>query len=636
MCGITGYYAYKEKHSTNIAKISQSNLKLSLRGPDCGNIYNDFNIALGHRRLSIIDTSDVANQPMQDVSGRYVIVFNGEIFNYQELSAKYLKETWQRISGPKTASDTEVLLYLLIEYGTQCLEWLSGFFAFALYDKETGKLLLARDRFGKKPLLYYMGNGFIAFASEMKALLEYGIPKEIDYTVVSQYFQLNYIPQPQSMIKGVAKLKPAHYMVFSANGMEEYAPYYTLATNPTEYDHYTYDQAKEELIKRMDVSVQERMISDVPLGAFLSGGIDSSVIVALASRHTLQLNTFSIGYKDNTFFDETKYAKLVAKKYNTNHTVFSLSNNDFLEHLYDVLDYIDEPFADSSALPVYILSKQTRKHVTVALSGDGGDEVFAGYNKHAAEWKIRQASMANKLVKAGMPLWSSLPRSRNSKLTNLFRQLHRFAEGAELPVKERYWRWASFINEKEAAYLFHPDKAAEIDNAMLKQEKEHLLSVIKTDDFNEILLADMNLVLAGDMLVKVDLMSMANSLEVRSPFLDYKVVDFAFSLPDSYKINSKLKKRILQDAFRPMLPAEIYNRPKHGFEIPLLDWFRKELWGLINDDLLSKEFVEQQGIFNVKATENLKNKLLSNNPEDTHATIWALIVFQYWWKKYIA
>lgn len=636
MCGITGYYAYKEKHSTNIAKISQSNLKLSLRGPDCGNIYNDFNIALGHRRLSIIDTSDVANQPMQDVSGRYVIVFNGEIFNYQELSAKYLKETWQRISGPKTASDTEVLLYLLIEYGTQCLEWLSGFFAFALYDKETGKLLLARDRFGKKPLLYYMGNGFIAFASEMKALLEYGIPKEIDYTVVSQYFQLNYIPQPQSMIKGVAKLKPAHYMVFSANGMEEYAPYYMLATNPTEYDHYTYDQAKEELIKRMDVSVQERMISDVPLGAFLSGGIDSSVIVALASRHTSQLNTFSIGYKDNTFFDETKYAKLVAKKYNTNHTVFSLSNNDFLEHLYDVLDYIDEPFADSSALPVYILSKQTRKHVTVALSGDGGDEVFAGYNKHAAEWKIRQASMVNKLVKAGMPLWSSLPRSRNSKLTNLFRQLHRFAEGAELPVKERYWRWASFINEKEAAYLFHPDKAAEIDNAMLKQEKEHLLSVIKTDDFNEILLADMNLVLAGDMLVKVDLMSMANSLEVRSPFLDYKVVDFAFSLPDSYKINSKLKKRILQDAFRPMLPAEIYNRPKHGFEIPLLDWFRKELWGLINDDLLSKEFVEQQGIFNVKATENLKNKLLSNNPEDTHATIWALIVFQYWWKKYIA
>ncbi len=636
MCGITGYYAYNEKHSTNIAKISQSNLKHSLRGPDCGNIYKDFNIALGHRRLSIIDTSDVANQPMSDVSGRYVIVFNGEIFNYQELSAKYLKETWQRISGPKTASDTEVLLYLLIEYGTQCLEWLSGFFAFALYDKETDKLLLARDRYGKKPLLYYMGNGFIAFASEMKALLEYGIPKEIDYTVASQYFQLNYIPQPQSMIKGVAKLRPAHFMIFSAKGMEDYAPYYKLATQPTEYDHYTYDQAKEGLIKRMDVSVQERMIADVPLGAFLSGGIDSSVIVALASRHTSQLNTFSIGYKDNTFFDETKYAKAVAKKYNTNHTVFSLSNNDFLEHLYDVLDYIDEPFADSSALPVYILSKETRKHVTVALSGDGGDEVFAGYNKHAAEWKIRQTSMANKLVKAGMPLWSALPRSRNSKFTNLFRQLHRFAEGAELPVKERYWRWASFINEKEAAYLFHPDKAAEIDNAMLQQEKNYLLSSIKTDDFNEILLADMNLVLTGDMLVKVDLMSMANSLEVRSPFLDYKVVDFAFSLPSSYKIDNKLKKKILQDAFRPMLPAEIYNRPKHGFEIPLLDWFRKELWGLINDDLLSKEFVQQQGIFNVKATENLKNKLLSNNPEDTHATIWALIVFQYWWKKYIA
>lgn len=636
MCGITGYYAYQEKHSTNIAKISQSNLKHSLRGPDCGNIYNDLNIALGHRRLSIIDTSHGADQPMTDESGRYVIVFNGEIFNYKELSSRYLANTWSRIGGAKTSSDTEVLLYLLIEHGTDCLEWLSGFFAFAFYDKETGKLILARDRYGKKPLLYYMGDGFIAFASEMKALLEYNIPKEIDYTVASQYFQLNYIPQPQSILKGVAKLRPAHYLVFSANGMEEYAPYYTLQTKPEEYNKYTYEQAKDELVRRMDVSVQERMIADVPLGAFLSGGIDSSVIVALASKYTSQLNTFSIGYKDNAFFDETKYAQLVAKKYNTNHTVFSLSNNDFLEHLYNVLDYIDEPFADSSALPVYILSHHTRKHVTVALSGDGGDEVFAGYNKHAAEWKMRQQSLANKLVKAGMPIWSAMPRSRNSKMTNLFRQLHRFAEGAELPTKERYWRWASFINEKEAAYLFKPEIAAEIDNALLKQEKAHILSTIKSDDYNEILLTDMNLVLTGDMLVKVDLMSMANSLEVRSPFLDYKVVDFAFGLPAEYKIDNKLKKKVVQDAFRPMLPEEIYNRPKHGFEIPLLDWFRKELWGLINDDLLKKEFVEEQGIFNVKATEGLKDKLMSSNPEDAHATIWALIVFQYWWKKYIA
>ena len=573
---------------------------------------------------------------MNDASGRYVIVFNGEIFNYKELSAKYLQQTWHRISGPKTSSDTEVLLYLLIEHGEKCLEWLSGFFAFAFYDKETGKLILARDRYGKKPLLYYMGNGFIAFASEMKALLEYNIPKEIDYTVANQYFQLNYIPQPQSMLKGVAKLRPAHYLVFNANGLDEYAPYYQLQTQPGSYGTYTYQEAQQELIKRMDVSVQERMIADVPLGAFLSGGIDSSVIVALASKYTAQLNTFSIGYKDNAFFDETKYAQLVAKKYNTNHTVFSLANNDFLEHIYNVLDYIDEPFADSSAIPVYILSKYTRKHVTVALSGDGGDEVFAGYNKHAAEWKIRQQSLANRLVKAGMPVWSSLPRSRNSKFTNLFRQLHRFAEGAGLPIKERYWRWASFINAKEASYLFREEIRGDIDTPVLQQEKALLLSSLKSDDFNEILLTDMNLVLAGDMLVKVDLMSMANSLEVRSPFLDYKVVDFAFSLPASYKIDNRLKKKILQDAFRPMLPAEIYNRPKHGFEIPLLNWFRKELWGLINDDLLSKEFIKQQAIFNPKAIENLKNKLLSNNPEDTHATIWALIVFQYWWRKYIA
>jgi asparagine synthase (glutamine-hydrolysing) len=636
MCGITGYYAYNEKSGSNITKISRSTQKLELRGPDCGNIYNDVNIALGHRRLSIIDVSDNASQPMTDVTGRYTIVFNGEIFNYKELSERHLPSTWQRISGPRTSSDTEVLLYLLIEHGVKALGWLSGFFALALYDKETGKLLLARDRYGKKPLLYYMGNGFIAFASEMKALLEYDIPKEIDYTAASLYFQLNYIPQPQSILKGVAKLRPAHYISFSAKGLEDYAPYYTLQTHPESYNKLSYAQAKDELVNRLDASVQERMISDVPLGAFLSGGVDSSVIVALASKYTSQLNTFSIGYKDNSFFDETKYAQAVAKRYKTNHTVFSLGNNDFLEHVYNVLDYLDEPFADSSAIPVYILSKHTRKHVTVALSGDGGDEVFAGYNKHAAEWKMRQTSLANKLVKAGMPVWSALPRSRNSKVTNLFRQLHRFAEGAELPVKERYWRWASFITEKEASYLFQPEIVADIDSALLSQEKQFLLSSIKTDDFNEILLADMNLVLTGDMLVKVDMMSMANSLEVRSPFLNYKVVDFAFSLPAEYKIDGKMKKRILQDAFRPMLPAEIYNRPKHGFEIPLLDWFRKELWGLINDDLLNKDFIQQQGIFNVKATENLKDKLISNNPEDSHATIWALIVFQYWWKKYIA
>ena len=326
----------------------------------------------------------------------------------------------------------------------------------------------------------------------------------------------------------------------------------------------------------------------------------------------------------------------MAARYKTAHTVFPLGNDDFLEHVHGVLDYLDEPFADSSAIPVYILSRETRKHVTVALSGDGGDEVFAGYNKHAAEWRIRQPSLMNSLVKAGRPLWKILPRSRNGKLTNKVRQLHRFAEGARLSAGERYWRWASFNTSAEATALLHERTKAALRSDVLVQEKAKILQALDGTDYNNVLLTDMNLVLLSDMLVKVDLMSMANSLEVRSPFLDYKVVDFAFGLPAAYKINGIMKKRILQDAFRSILPEEIYNRPKQGFEIPLLSWFRKELWGLINDDLLKQSFVEAQGLFDTAAVESLKRKLHSNNPGDSHATIWALIVFQHWWKKWMS
>ncbi len=634
MCGITGYYAFRANAATNLTKITQSTDKLQLRGPDTGNVYTHKNVALGHRRLSIIDTSTGASQPMTDVTGRYTIVFNGEIFNYQELSDKYLHDVWQGIGGAKTTSDTEILLYLLIKYGESCIQWLAGFFAFSFYDTETGRMIIARDRFGKKPLVYHATEEHIAFASEIKALLEWNIPKTINYTTLYQYLQLNYIPQPQSMLEGVAKLPQGHYMICDADGVKEIKAYYEIQIDKASYNKYDYATAQQMLVQHMDIAVQERMIADVPLGAFLSGGIDSSVIVALASRHTDKLNTFSIGYKDNPFFDETKYAKLVAEKYKTNHTVFSLSTDNFLEHVYSVLDYLDEPFADSSAIPEYILCYHTRKHVTVALSGDGGDEVFAGYNKHAAEWKIRQQSLLNTMVKLGAPVWKALPRSRNNKFTNLFRQLNRFAEGASLSESDRYWRWASFNTPAQAGALLSDKSRAQVNDAVFTQQRSEILNHFKTGDFNEVLLTDMDLVLQSDMLVKVDMMSMANSLEVRSPFLDYKVVDFAFSLPVAYKVDSSMKKMIVQDAFRSMLPEEIYNRPKHGFEIPLLDWFRKELWGLINDDLLSKSFVEQQGIFNPVAIEQLKKKLHSANPEDSHATIWALIVFQYWWKKY--
>jgi asparagine synthase (glutamine-hydrolysing) len=625
MCGIAGAFAFRERGKPYLDKISIANDCLRHRGPDGGAVFQTGDVALGHRRLSIIDTSEAANQPMFSRDKRYVIIFNGEIFNYKELKAKYFPH-----HSFVTSSDTEVFLELFIKEGAACFEKLRGFFGAAIYDNHTQELYLARDRFGKKPVHLYRNENVLVFASELKSLLSFGIPKEMNAEVLPFYFQLNYLPQPLSFLKNVEKLLPGHYLKISKEGVEDKV-YYDLDIRKEDYQNYSYEEAKEKLVELMDESTRLRLIADVPLGAFLSGGIDSSVVVAMAARHQQQLKTFSIGYKDQPFFDETHYAQAVAKKYATQHTVFSLTNNDFLEHIEDVLSYMDEPFADSSSIPTFILSKETRKHVTVALSGDGGDEVFAGYNKYKAEWNVMQPSLKRNFVKGLQPLWRVLPKSRNNKITNTIRQLHRFAEGASLAPGERYWRWASMMSSQQTPALFRKEYLQRLNRQ--KQLNETFPFNISGEDLNEVLLADMKLVLVGDMLVKVDMMSMANSLEIRSPFLDQEVVEFAFGLPASYKINAKMKKRLVQDAFRDMLPAELYNRPKQGFDIPLLGWFRKELWGTINDDLLSDRFIEEQGIFDVNAIRSLKQKLHSSNPEDTHEHIWALLVFQYWWRN---
>jgi asparagine synthase (glutamine-hydrolysing) len=459
--------------------------------------------------------------------------------------------------------------------------------------------------------------------------------------------QFNYIPGRDSIFKGVKKINPGHYLKIRTSSKE--GEFKTIEVNEEEYYQIPkfdlskapflkgvgeeYGQAQTHLIKLLEESVRLRLISDVPLGAFLSGGIDSSIIVALASQHTKQLNTFSIGYKDEPLFDETHFAKLVADQYKTNHTVFSLTNDDLFANLHKVLDYIDEPFADSSALAVNILSMHTRKHVTVALSGDGADELFSGYNKHAAEYKARNAGMLAQLIKIGTPLWKILPQSRNSRLGNKFRQLYRFGEGMKLSAKDRYWRWATFADQQEALQMLsHKPDLSEFSS----RRDKILESIRETGDMNEVLYTDMQLVLQNDMLAKVDLMSMENALEVRVPFLDWRVVNFVMSLPENYKIDKHSRKKILQDAFRKYLPEELYHRPKHGFEVPLLKWFRTELKSMITNDLLSDKFIGEQDIFQIDTIRQLKKRLFSNNPGDVHAQIWALIVFQYWWKKYMA
>jgi asparagine synthase (glutamine-hydrolysing) len=606
---------------------------LSQRGPDSSGTFTHGYVGLGHRRLSIIDTSSDGRQPMTDETERYTIIFNGEIFNFPELKQQLVAKGYSF----RSSSDTEVLLNLYIHEKENCLKHLNGFFAFAIYDKEKESLFIARDRMGIKPLLFFQDEDKLIFASEMKALLAYGIPKELDYVSLQQYLQLNYIPAPHTIFKNVQKLLPGHFMYLQGNEVSN-KPYYQI---PQMYSRWTanqmsYEKVQEKLVELLEESVRKRLIADVPLGAFLSGGIDSSVIVALASRHTQHLNTFSIGYRDEPFFDETRYANLVAKKYQTHHTVFSLSNEDLFEHLFDMLDYIDEPFADSSALAVYILSKRTRKRVTVALSGDGADELFGGYNKHLGEYKVREGGLLAGAVKTLQPLWEALPKSRNSTFGNKIRQLQKFAEGMNKTEKERYWRFCTFTDEENARSILSGMSLELVDMQAFEERKKSILRHLKEDgDFNEFLYTDMHLVLANDMLTKVDLMSMAHGLEIRVPFLDYTVVNFAFSLPAEFKIDGSVKKRIVQDAFRNHLPKDLYNRPKQGFEVPLLKWFRNELQSLINNDLLQDEFVQQQGIFDVEGIRALKEKLFSANPEDVHARIWGLLVFQYWWKKYM-
>ncbi|MFN8285103.1 MAG: asparagine synthase (glutamine-hydrolyzing) [Chitinophagales bacterium] len=633
MCGIAGYFS-KNNNQALESFLAKGIARLAKRGPDLQQACTlSTKVGFAHARLSIIDTSSVAHQPMHDSTGRFTIIFNGEIFNFRELKEAHLQGV-----AFNSHSDTEVLLQLYMKMGKACLNELNGFFSFAIYDKVKEEIFLARDRYGIKPMLFYSDENMILFGSEMKALLEFPVRKEIDFSTLGLYLQLNYVPGNYCMLKGFTKLPPAHCAVITAEGELITERYYSIPYNPGHVisaEGMNYESAKTQLKTLVEAAVERRLVSDVPLGAFLSGGIDSSIVTACASKHVKSLNTFSIGYKDEPFFDETQYANLVANKFKTNHTVFSVSNADMFNCIFKVLDYTDEPFADSSAIAVYILSQQTRQRVTVALSGDGGDELFAGYNKHKAEDRAGKKNLLNTLAGTANPLLKLLPKSRHSKFSNLFRQLQRYSDGVKMSRDERYWRWCSLSTRENALLLLQPQKRS--TQGEIIERTQALTRHLKTEgDLNDILFADTQMVLPNDMLTKVDLMSMANCLEVRVPLLDYTVVNFAFSLPVAFKLQAGETKRILKDSFRQELPPELFNRPKHGFEVPLLKWLRTDLWQLIDEDLLSKKFIEEQGIFDALNIEALKQKLKSNNPGDSHATVWALVVFQYWYKKYFA
>ncbi len=620
--------ALSERGQSWLDRLEAATERLALRGPDHGAVCRHRNVGLGHRRLAIIDTSSAANQPMSDDSGRYTIVYNGEIYNFRELRAALVASG----RALRTHSDSEVVLSLFVDEGPSMLEKLNGFFAFAIYDRQERSLFLARDRLGIKPLLTYQDDGVLIFASELKAILSFPIRRELDEVSLLQYLQLSYVPAPHSMLKRVRKLEPG-CMLTARDGVVRVERYYSVPT-PTETTTVSYADATRRLAGVLESAVARQLVSDVPLGAFLSGGLDSTIVAALAARHKPDLETYAIGFPDQPLYDESADAAAAARALGVRHTTFPVNDDELYRHLADVLDYTDEPFSDSSALAVYILSRHTRGHVTVALSGDGADELFGGYNKHYAEVMARRARVRSALVRAAAPVWSSLPRSRENAFGDVVRRFDRFATRAALPPQERYWAWCSFTDEGVARLTLSDAVRARVTGSHeYLARKESCTRWIDGRGINDVLYSDVHLVLPNDMLKKVDAMSMANGLEVRVPFLDHEVVELAFSLPSHFKIDGRARKRVLRDAFRGVVPESVLNKRKHGFEVPLMRWFRSHLRPLIRDDLLHRDFVERQGIFNADEIDALVARLYSERPGDIAPQVWSLVVFQYWWKR---
>lgn len=607
MCGIAGTYFFNK--SLNLDSDTKSKVLAALmhRGPDFQNHYSFTDCTLFHARLSILDLSPASNQPFLDAEKQKGLIFNGEIFNYQDLS--------KNLESLTTSGDVEVLFKLFESEKTASLSKLNGFFAFAFYDKTTNELTVVRDRFGVKPLYYYLDQDKLCFASELNPLLQLCGPQPLNHNGLNTYLRLNYISGKETIFKNIFRLLPGE-LIHVKDNKTEIKKWYDLPKN-----HPTAD-----INEVLSDAVRIRLNADVLVGSFLSGGIDSSIISALAKQHHANIHTFSIGFADEPYFDETQYAELVAKHINSNHHVFKLKNTDFLDNIYDFLDCIDEPFADSSALNVYLLSKYTKQHVKVALSGDGADELFMGYNKHKAEFLSNQFLYKN-LLPAFSPIYNLMIGSRNSGFGNKIRQIKRFAEAVKLSPMDRYISWACISNQTECDNLIKQKNIYSFDSVFE--------DAFSQSQFNPVNYADLKIVLSDDMLVKADRMSMQHGLEIRNPFLDYRVVEMAMNLPMHQKINANEQKVILRTHFKHLLPQRIFSRSKKGFELPLWKWLKNELKPDIENKWLSREYILEQGLFNYSAIEELKQKLVSNNPGDAPAKIWALIVFQQWYKKHI-
>ena len=612
MCGITGYYCFN-KGCHHIKEFNRAVGYLNHRGPDSnGTKINDF-AALGHSRLSIIDLSDDASQPMLSEDENFVISFNGEIYNYRELKEKL------KLKGAhfKTTSDTEVILRGFEIMGDGIFELLNGMFAIAIYNKKQNQLVLARDRFGIKPLYYYKDEKQLFFASESGALLEYPIPRKLNYNALSNYFRFNYIPGDESMIEGVSQVSPGNFIIIDDSGVRMHQ-YYKINSTAIKID---YKDAINHIHKLLDKSVSDRLVADVPVASFLSGGLDSSIISMLASKHHPGIQTYSAGFSEYPYFDESKYGKMFSEQINTTHHSFDLSENKIIGSIEGILNGFSEPFADTSAIAYSLLSKKTSEQVKVVLSGDGADEVFGGYRKHKAEWLIQNNKLLAKFSGILGFAVSNNFGSRNNIVGNKKRQLKKWISGTRLSSEERYLLWASIQTEIEVQQL------------LLTTAKSSVFDYFKIKNMNDVLEADMQMVLPGDMLTKADRMSMQYGLEVRTPFLDHYLVDFVFSLPAKWKLKGGVRKNLLKESFKKELPDYIVNRKKKGFEVPMWAWLNGPLKELMLT-LLSDDQLSNTGLFNKQRVNTLIDQTLSYEPGDAPATIWALMVFQVWFNKY--
>ena len=564
MCGISGKVVFGGGGPVSERVIQLMNEKLKHRGPDGEGIYINPQgaVGLGHRRLAVIDLSPAASQPLSNEDGTIWIVYNGEIYNFQALRLDLEK----RGHKFKSKSDTEVIVHLYEEYGEDCLRHLRGMFAFAIWDENQQQLFLARDRLGKKPLKYYLGPDFFIFASELKAILpQLKERPEVDKAALPHFFAFNHLLAPATGFKGIYKLPPAHYGILR-NGQLTIKKYWQL--DFSQKIKITYQEAKEELQRLLTEAVRLRLIADVPLGAMLSGGIDSSLVVGLMSQFT-RPKTFSIGFAEERL-DERPFARLAADHFGTNHTDLEVKP-DTIKIFPKLIEHYEEPYADSSALPTYYLAELTRRSVKVALNGDGGDEAFGGYRRY--------------------------------KYWNL---LHYLKKDIYFDIAS--WR---YFKDKISNFQFPISNLRKLDDVFK----------LAYDTF-----------LPNDLLVKMDIATMAFGLEARSPFLDQEIVEFAASLPARWKVRGFQTKIILKDTFKELLPKEIIERGKYGFELPVDAWFRGPLYQWAREILLAGKFLEH-GYFEQKTIEKLLEE--HKNGRRRHGQrLWLLLCFEFWlqWK----